>query len=69
MSPTVNFSSQKSKATGSRASFFTNSSIESFKRSLDKLSKLIETNNTAGLIDFFHAVKDARDESISGKKD
>ena len=45
------------------------SSIESFKRSLDKLSKLIETNNTAGLIDFFHAVKDARDESISGKKD
>ena len=31
--------------------------------------KLIETNNATGLIEFFHAVKDARDKSISGKKD
>ncbi len=45
------------------------SSTESFKSSLDKLSELIETNNATGLIEFFHAVKDARDESISGKKD
>ena len=45
------------------------SSIESFKSSLDKLSELIETNDATGLIEFFHAVKDSRDESISGKKD
>ena len=44
-------------------------SIESFKRSLDKLSKLIETNNTTGLIEFFSTVKTARDKSILGKKD
>tara|TARA_B100000700_G_scaffold375_1_gene517 strand:+ start:389 stop:1255 length:867 start_codon:yes stop_codon:yes gene_type:complete len=40
------------------------SSIESFKKSLDDLSKLIETKNTKGLIDFFSAVKKARDKSI-----
>ncbi len=45
------------------------SSIESFKRSLDYLSKLIETNNTSGLIDFFSTVKKARDKSISRKED
>jgi len=45
------------------------SSIESFKRSLDYLSKLIETNNTSGLIDFFSTVKKARDKSISQKED
>ena len=45
------------------------SSIESFKRSLDKLSELIETNNTTGLIEFFSTVKTARDKSILGKKD
>ena len=44
-------------------------SIESFKRSLDKLSELIETNNTTGLIEFFSTVKTARDKSILGKKD
>ena len=45
------------------------SSIESFKRSLDKLSELIETNNATGLIEFFSNVKTARDKSILGKKD
>ena len=45
------------------------SSIESFKSSLDKLSELIETNNATGLIEFFRTVKNARDKSISGKKD
>ena len=45
------------------------SSIESFKSSLDKLSELIETNNATGLIEFFSSVKNARDKSISGKKD
>ena len=45
------------------------SSIESFKISLDYLSKLIETNNTSGLIDFFSTVKKARDKSISRKED
>ncbi len=45
------------------------SSINSFKRSLDELSELIETNNTAGLIKFFSTVKKARDKSISGKED
>jgi len=45
------------------------SSLESFKSSLDKLSELIETNNATGLIKFFHTVKDARDKSISGKKE
>ncbi len=40
------------------------SSIELFKKSLDDLSKLIETNNTNGLVDFFSAVKKARDKSI-----
>ena len=45
------------------------SSIESFKRSLDYLSKLIETNNTSALIDFFSTVKKARDKSISRKED
>ena len=44
------------------------SSIESFKNSLDVLSKLIETNNTDGLVDFFSSVKNARDKSISGKE-
>ena len=44
-------------------------SIESFKGSLDKLSELIVTNNETGLIEFFQTVKDARDKSISGKKD
>ncbi len=44
-------------------------SIESFKRSLDKLSELIETNNKTGLIEFFSTVKTARDKSILGKKD
>ncbi len=39
-------------------------SIESFKNSLDDLSKLIETNNADGLIDFFSSVKKARDKSI-----
>ena len=41
------------------------SSIASFKDSLDKLSKLIEENNSDGLIDFFSFVKQARDKSIS----
>ena len=45
------------------------SSIESFKKSLDELSKLIEMNNTTGLIEFFSTVKKARDKSISGKED
>jgi len=45
------------------------SSIESFKNSLDDLSKLIKTNNTDGLVHFFSSVKKARDKSISGKKD
>ena len=45
------------------------SSIKSFKRSLDELSELIETNNTTGLIKFFSTVKKARDKSISGKED
>jgi len=45
------------------------SSIESFKESLDDLSKLIETKNTNGLVDFFSNVKKARDKSISGKED
>ena len=45
------------------------SSIESFKSSLDKLSELIETNNATGLIEFFSSVKNARDKSISGKKE
>ena len=45
------------------------SSIESFKRSLDELSKLIETNNKTGLIEFFSNVKKVRDKSISGKED
>ena len=45
------------------------SSIKSFKRSLDELSGLIETNNTTGLIKFFSTVKKARDKSISGKED
>ena len=45
------------------------SSIESFKSSLDKLSELIETNDATGLIKFFNAVKDARDKSISRKRD
>ena len=45
------------------------SSIESFKISLDYLSKLIETNNTSGLIDFFSTVKIARDKSIARKED
>ena len=45
------------------------SSIESFKISLDKLSDLIQTNNTAGLIEFFSIVKNARDKSISEKED
>tara|TARA_Y100001970_G_scaffold252765_1_gene326853 strand:- start:1059 stop:1925 length:867 start_codon:yes stop_codon:yes gene_type:complete len=40
------------------------SSIELFKKSLDDLSKLIETNNTNGLVDYFSAVKKARDKSI-----
>ena len=44
------------------------SSIESFKKSLDELSKLIEMNNTTGLIEFFSTVKKARDKSISGKE-
>tara|TARA_Y100000590_G_C15543680_1_gene947967 strand:- start:244 stop:1125 length:882 start_codon:yes stop_codon:yes gene_type:complete len=45
------------------------SSIESFKNSLDVLSKLIETNNADGLVDFFSSVKKARDNSISGQGD
>jgi len=45
------------------------SSIDSFKSSLDRLSELIETNNATGLIEFFSSVKNARDKSISGKKD
>ena len=45
------------------------SSIESFKKSLDALSKLIETNNADGLVDFFSTVKKARDKSIAGKED
>ena len=45
------------------------SSIESFKKSLDELSKLIEMNNTTGLIEFFSTVKKARAKSISGKED
>ncbi len=40
------------------------SSIKSFKKSLDNLSKLIETKNTNDLVDFFSAVKKARDKSI-----
>ena len=40
------------------------SSIESFKKSLDDLSEMIETNNTNGLVDFFSTVKKARDKSI-----
>ena len=44
-------------------------SIESFKISLDKLSELIENNNTTGLIEFFSTVKKDRDKSISGKED
>ena len=45
------------------------SSIESFKNSLDDLSRLIEKNNGDGLVDFFSSVKEARDSSISGKGD
>ena len=45
------------------------SAIESFKKSLDDLSKLIETNNTDGLANFFFVVKKARDKSILGKED
>ena len=45
------------------------SSIESFKKSLDALSKLIETNNADGLVDFFSTVKKARDKSILEKED
>ena len=44
-------------------------SIESFKISLDKLSELIENNNTTGFIEFFSTVKKDRDKSISGKED
>ena len=45
------------------------SSLESFKKSLNNLSKLIETNNTDGLVDFFTSVKKARDKSIIEKED
>ena len=45
------------------------SSIESFKRSLDELSELIESSNKSGLIKFFSNVKEASDNSISGKVD
>ena len=45
------------------------SSIESFKRSLDQLSELIEKNNKTGLIEFFSTVKQARDKSTSEKED
>ena len=44
-------------------------SIESFKKSLDELSGLIDSKNATGLIEFFSSVKNARDKSISGKKD
>mgnify|MGYP001289682779 CR=1 FL=1 len=40
-------------------------SIQSFKKSLDELSALIETNNRTGLIEYFSNVKKARDNSIS----
>ena len=45
------------------------SSIGSFKRSLEELSELIETNNVNGLIEFFSAVKETRDKAILGKED
>ena len=44
------------------------SSIDSFKRSLDELTKLIETNNATSLIEFFDTVKKSRDKSISRKE-
>ena len=40
-------------------------SIQSFRKSLDELSALIETNNKTGLIEYFSNVKKARDNSIS----
>ena len=44
-------------------------SIESFKKSLDELSGLIDSKNATGLIKFFSSVKIARDKSILGKED
>ena len=44
-------------------------SIESFKKSLDELSGLIDSKNATGLIEFFSSVKIARDKSILGKED
>ena len=44
-------------------------SIESFKKSLDELSGLIDSKNATGLIEFFSTVKIARDKSILGKED